>query len=67
MSDVFHKTYNPVSEEDGKLIAAIKDKAEELYALYETAPIGRENSLSRTKLEESVMWAVKGITAKETA
>ena len=64
MSDVFHKKYNKISVENGELITQIKEKAEELYALLEKAKIGRENSLARTKLEESVMWVVKGITAE---
>jgi hypothetical protein len=48
-------------------ILAIKEKAQELLNLYPANMNGvvmnRELSFAKTKLEESVMWAVKGITA----
>ena len=67
MSNVFRKEYRKLSEAETARIAAIKDKAEELYSMLAptTATIiesPRELALARTKLEECVMWAVKGLT-----
>jgi|HubBroStandDraft_6_1064221.scaffolds.fasta_scaffold01098_7 hypothetical protein len=33
-----------------------------LKAIDDCVPVGRERSLARTKVEEAVMWAVKGLT-----
>lgn len=35
------------------------------FALLATVPEGRERSLAITKLEESVMWAMKGIALNQ--
>jgi len=46
-------------------MAHIKVTAEELeksFNLITTPESGREISLSKTKLEESIMWAIKGLT-----
>ncbi len=61
MSDVFRKEYKPLSDESKQRMVEIKDKAEELYSLIGDGT--REMALARTKLEESVMWAVKSITS----
>lgn len=76
--DVFHPVYRELSDEEKDLMAQVKSKASELYELFvkvqfpdgdmtpSSAPKstnnGREVSLAKTKLEEAVMWAVKGIT-----
>jgi len=76
MSDVFHKNYNPnLSEEQKNLIVEIKNKAEELYALLEKAdPVkaqftpnlrAHRVNMAMNRLEECVMWVVKGITTKD--
>lgn len=47
------------------MMRRIKEKAEELETLYTEASdpdIGREIALAKTNLEQSVMWAVKGVT-----
>lgn len=59
----FRPRYRKLTEAELGLSDAIKAKAAELEALYSLAPQGRETSLALTKLEESVMWAVKAITA----
>ncbi len=63
---LFRKEYRELNDEEKGLMTAIKTKAEELEELLlRTADgryINRETSLAATKLEESVMWAVKGIT-----
>lgn len=58
----FRHAYRPLTAVEKQLVESIKDKAEELELLFELALQGREIALARTKLEETVMWAVKGIT-----
>lgn len=65
---VFRPNYRELSVEEKGSIDAIKNKAGELYDLINDviqenpSPVGREIALAKTKLEESIMWAVKGIT-----
>lgn len=64
--NIFRKQYRELSVDEKALIEAIKTKAEELYALYPQTDgrmATRELSLAATKLEESIMWAVKSLTA----
>lgn len=61
MNDLFHKEYKDISVETVELIKRVKEKAEELYALIGSRPESRESSLAKTKLEEAVMWFVKGL------
>lgn len=59
----FRKEYRQLSAEEKALVEAIKSKAEELEALFVQAHgQPREMALARTNLEQSVMWATKGIT-----
>ena len=60
--NVFRPTYRELDEEEKLFISNIKDKAFELYMMIDQIPASREVSLSKTKLEESIMWAVKRIT-----
>jgi hypothetical protein len=65
MSDPFRTQYRELSEGEKQTLASLKEKASELYDIFEqvnTPHIGREIAVAKTKLEESVMWAVKGIT-----
>ena len=59
----FLKRYRALSGEEIALHDAIKDKAEELEALFERVKAGRYRSLAFTALEEAVIWAVKELTA----
>lgn len=59
----FRKRYRQLSAEEVALHDKIKDTAEALFAQYGQIKPSREVSLGKTKLEESVMWAVKGLTA----
>lgn len=65
---VFHPVFRELNANQKDAIAAIKDTAAKLYAMYDraltedAANAPREIALGKTKLEESVMWAVKGIT-----
>lgn len=67
MTNVFRKEYKELTESQIKLSNDIKDTAQKLYDLYGSAEssgtAGREVALAKTKLEESVMWAIKGVTA----
>jgi hypothetical protein len=63
MSDTFRQEYQVLSPEEKLAMRAVKEAGNrtlETLELY-MAP-GRELSLAKTKLEEMVMWAVKGIT-----
>ena len=59
----FRPVYRPLSMEESNLLEAIKLKATELEQLINQAPQGRHAALGMTALEESVMWAVKAVTA----
>lgn len=67
--NVFRSQYRELNEDEKKLLEDIKNKALELYELMDGAvcenpsPKGRHIALGKTSLEESVMWAVKGITS----
>lgn len=60
--DLFHTTYRELSDEEKGIVAEVKDQASALYGAIAKIADGREKSLAITKLEEVVMWAVKGIT-----
>jgi hypothetical protein len=55
--------YRTLSDEEKASMVAVKDAGAALLAALELhCKPGRETSLARTKTEEAVMWAVKGIT-----
>lgn len=58
--DRFRKEYRELNPVNKSVIHAIKEQAEELEKLISLFS-GREISIALTKLEESVMWATKGI------
>lgn len=60
--DPFRNQYRELSDTEKSLVESIKNQATALYLMINSMPAGREQSLAKTKLEESVMWAVKGIT-----
>lgn len=65
MTDTFKKIYRELTKDEKELIESIKSQAEGLEVLITciTAENSkREVALAKTKLEECVMWAVKGIT-----
>jgi len=67
-NNIFRPVYRELNEEEKKDLKDLKDKAQDLYLLIENivqenpSTKGRYVSLAKTKLEESIMWAVKGIT-----
>lgn len=72
MSDPFHTEYRALDPVEQGRVKEIKWLAAALYGVIEscTWPMDqgavasnmREIALAKTKLEEAVMWAVKGIT-----
>lgn len=71
MNDTFRKEYTPLTEEQKTQMAAIKDKAQELLDLFnsvlstpeERSDRSRCMAVARTNLEQTIMWAVKGVTS----
>lgn len=59
----FRPKYRALTDDEKALHDAIKIKASELEALFETVKPGRYRSLGFTALEESVMWTVKELTS----
>jgi len=57
----FRPEYRKLTDTEKQTVARIKDKAAELAVEFFPTD-GREKSLAMTKLEEAVMWAVKGVT-----
>ncbi|MEW5727726.1 MAG: hypothetical protein AB1918_07865 [Pseudomonadota bacterium] len=63
MADLFRARHRQLTAEEAAAIARVKALAEDLWGAVETGvPDGREKALARTNLEQTVMWAVKGIT-----
>lgn len=65
--DPFHSAYRSLSEQEIETIRLVKDYAGQLYVQLENALLlgadPRCIATAKTNLEQSVMWAVKGITA----
>ena len=57
------KDYRVLTDEEKAQVAAVKDAGDLLLQQVEATGPSREASIARTKIEEAVMWAVKGITA----
>jgi hypothetical protein len=64
MDSPFVHTYNELSEEQKVDVQAIKRQAHTLYEMFSVAfnADPRCIAVAKTKLEEAVMWAVKGVT-----
>lgn len=57
--------YRKLTDREKILVDELKAKGEELVHLLKTARLdqnGRELALATTKVEEAIMWAVKGVT-----
>lgn len=55
--------YRTLREPEKVLVSAIKGAGEAFMEALRSCPQGRETALARTKIEEAVFWAVKGVTA----
>jgi hypothetical protein len=63
INNVFRHEYRVLSTPEKLSMKTVKDRGLDLFnAIIDHVPAGREQSLARTKLEEAVMWAVRGIT-----
>jgi hypothetical protein len=64
VNNAMRHQYRVLSDEEKKAMVAVKDGG---VAMLRTLDMycqpGRELSLAKTRVEEAVMWAVKGITA----
>lgn len=54
--------FKELSEDQKTKVDQLKAKGIELHALIGSCPPSREASVAKTKLEEAIMWAVKGVT-----
>jgi sulfur carrier protein ThiS len=63
MASRFRPKHRALTVSEAELVEEIKTQAEHLAVAIDQAPVSRERSLAMTKLEEAVMWAVKGVTA----
>ena len=58
----FRTKYRELSAAEKTTLRDLKEAAEELEAHILETPDGREKYMAMTKLEEVVMWAMKGVT-----
>lgn len=59
----FRRPYRELSKAENQLLYSLTAQAEQLEQVILRADDSRECRLALAKLEEAVMWAVKGITA----
>lgn len=62
MNDVFRPKYRQLTADEQNLMLTIKQDAKLMHDTLDRCTPSRETSLAKTKLEEAVMRAVKGIT-----
>jgi len=62
MNDNARISYRTITEFEQAQVLEIKSKGQALIDVMNTVKPGREMSLAKTKTEEAIMWAVKGIT-----
>lgn len=65
VKDPMRRNYRPLSDREQHDIQVVKQKGEELYRLYERMGNTRYANMAKTALEESVLWATKGISGGE--
>lgn len=63
MNDVFRKNFVNLSDDEKQLIDVAKTKAEALYDVFNLES-GKCGDIAKERLEEAVMWFVKGVTEK---
>jgi hypothetical protein len=63
MSDAMRQQYRPLSDVEKLRLSEFKALAAELYDVIGTFPGDQRSfALAKTKVEEAVMWATKGLT-----
>jgi hypothetical protein len=64
VNNAMRHQYRVLTEPEKAAVTAVKDAGQSmLTTLEQYCQPGRETSLARTRVEEAVMWAVRGITA----
>lgn len=61
-NNALHDEYRILSEEEKAMMVKLKDLGQEFLDLLDTLGESRENSIAAMKMEEAVMWAVRGLT-----
>lgn len=71
ITDTFRKVYTELNEAQQASVVSTKDKAQELLDLLNSfVPVDERSersrcmAIARTNLEQSIMWAVKGLTTQ---
>ncbi|WPJ67960.1 hypothetical protein AUSSIE_37 [Sinorhizobium phage Aussie] len=62
VNNVMRHEYRVLSDSEKALMKELKDAGAAFLTLCDRVGPGRETSLAKTKVEEAVMWAVKGLT-----
>ena len=62
-NNILRHEYRILTDEETKRILDLKTLGDEFIQACSAAGVSREISLAKTKIEEAVMWAVKGVTA----
>jgi hypothetical protein len=63
VNNAMRHQYRILTDAEKRAMVQLKDMGLSFLAqIDECVPQGRENSLAKTKIEEAVMWAVRGLT-----
>lgn len=62
LNNTMRHQYRVLTDTEKSQMLAIKDSGESLLNFINSLGNKREYSIAKTKLEEAVMWAVKGLT-----
>lgn len=63
VNNTMNQKYRVLSETEKHQVGSVKECGDLFLQVLETLPKTREMALAKTKIEEAVMWAVKGVTA----
>lgn len=63
VNNTVRHNYRVLTDAEKARMVEIKDLGAAFLALIDDTGTGREYSLAKTKVEEAVMWAVKGLTS----
>lgn len=63
VNNAVRHNYRILNDAEKELMVLIKDKGLEFLNVLDAMKPSREVSLAKTKVEEAVMWAIKGLTS----
>lgn len=63
VNNTVRHNYRVLTDAEKARMVEIKDLGAAFLALIDDTGTGREYSLAKTKVEEAVMWSVKGLTS----